>query len=676
MLKNKRIELSKLILVFILIIGIKSAIGQETCVDELDKKTNILLDEGKNRKYLMSEQIQYLKQALEHDEECLECKLQLGYIYFEKADRSGGNFSSAEKVFKALVQQCPEYHSDPWYYLGLFAYTRKDYEAANEAFDRYIHFPVDDPSKFSKNSDKMYDDVKEVMAEIEFYARFFGQPVPFEPRIVQRVSTRGDEYLPTISPDNSLIFFTRKFSKKAKGDLFEKVVEVFMWSEREDSQGIFPEGQALPAPFNLGDNYGGVSISVNNKELFVTVCSPRSDGYNDCDIFVTHWERQFDEKYGIIEWGWSPLENLGPGVNTNGGWEAQPSVTPDGKTLYFATARESSLNHSIDIYKSTKLEDGTWGQAEPVGGDINTMGNEKSPFIHADSKTLYFSSDGRLGGGGYDIFYTRYDSLNAWSKPVNIGYPINSEKDEHGLIVSTDGRAAYFSTNRLQGIGGYDIYRFNLPDAAKPEEVLLIKGEVLENDELDEETTKISIKNLQTEAIRNVEINQEDGSYATIVNVSNNDYLMQIEQENAAFEAYILTRVHSQSESIITRDIKPAPLKIGKSYVIHDINYETNQANIDQTSKWMLDAFADYLKRQPDLKVMILGHTDDVGDEMANYALSADRAFTVKEYLESKGVRPNRLDFKGFGENQPIESNTTEAGRALNRRTEFKIIEK
>jgi outer membrane protein OmpA-like peptidoglycan-associated protein/tetratricopeptide (TPR) repeat protein len=650
--------------------------SQDDCTDDLSKKITKLIDEGNNRKYLIREQIDFFKEALEIDESCLECKFQLGLLYFEKAKGGSGSYTNSTNYFHELVAQCPTYHSDAWYYLGLTAYGQQDYEEALKAFNEYIHFPPDDASKFSKNSDKKYDDVKEVIEEIEFFAEFYGNPVPFEPEVVMNVSTKGDEYLPMISPDNELIFYTGKYNKKAKGDLFAKEIELFMWSKRPELDAEFEEGEAMDQPFNLGDNYGGVSISINNKELYVTVCKPRSDGYNDCDIYVTRFEETFDEKYGSWDWGWSELENLGPNINTNDGWEAQPSITADGNTLYYATAREASINHSIDIYVSERQADGTWGKSHPIKANINTSGNEKSPFIHSDSKTLYFSSDGRLGAGGYDIYYTRQDTVGNWSEPINIGHPINSEKDEHGLIVSTDGRTAYYSTNRLEGIGGFDIYRFAMPVEAKPENVILIKGEIKEADEFDIEATKITIKNLQTEAIREVDINMDDGKYAVVINIERNDYLLQIEKEEAAFEAFVFTSVHSEKVGVANIDFDPETIEIGTDYVINDIYYATNSADVDKSSLWVLDAFADYLIRYPNLKVMILGHTDDVGDKLANYALSADRAFTVIEYLQSKGVPTGRVDFKGYGETKPIATNKTPEGRALNRRTEFRILEK
>ena len=665
-----------LLIILTLLNSVVVSRAQSSCTDDLSKKTLKLVEDGKNRKHLIREQITFLKEALEIDESCLECRFQLGLLYFDKAKRSNGSYSNSTNYFRELVALCPTYHSDAWYYLGLIAYGHQDYQEALKAFKEYIHFPPDDASKFSKDADKKYDDVKEVIEEIEFLAEFYGNPVPFEPEVVKNVSTKGDEYLPMISPDNEIIFYTGKYHKKAKGDLFEKEIELFMWSKRTAINEEFEKGEALGQPFNLGDNYGGVSISINNKELYVTVCKPRSDGYNDCDIYVSRFEKIYDEKYGTWDWGWSELVNLGPNINTNDGWEAQPSITSDGNTIYYATARETSKNHSIDIFTAARQPDGTWGKAHPIGGKINTNGNEKSPFIHSDSKTLYFSTDDRMGAGGYDIYYSRHDSASGWSEPKNIGYPINSDKDEHGLIVSTDGKTAYYSTNSLQGVGGYDIYRFALPVEAKPEKVILIKGEIKDADDFDIQATKITLKNLQTQAIKEIEIDSDDGKYAVVINLEKNDYLLQIEKEDAAFEAHVFTGVRSQKIGIVSIDFEPEAIKIGSDYVINDIYYATNSADIDESSKWVLNAFADYLIRYPNIKVMILGHTDNIGDKLANYALSADRAFTVKELLESQGVPPGRIDFKGFGETSPIANNETPEGRALNRRTEFRILDK
>jgi outer membrane protein OmpA-like peptidoglycan-associated protein/tetratricopeptide (TPR) repeat protein len=676
MLKSKRIGLkNNILLTGIIFLVSFTLFAQEECEVDLSSKAQKLLEKGSSKKVPKQERMAYLNEALEIDDNCLACYYNLGIEYFKRAKTAGTSYSSSEENFKELIQRCPYYHSDPYYYLGVIYYGRNQYEKALEYFNGFVNFPLDDESKFSYDYDKKYDDVQEVIKDLEFKASFYGNPVPFNPVKVNYISTNNDEYLPTLSPDNELIFFTRKSLKKAKGDLFTREVEELTWGRRLNVDEPFDEGVAMEAPFNLGDNYGGISLSINNKEMFVTVCKPRMDGYNNCDIYLSRFERYFDQEMESFDWGWSELEELGPTINTPDGWEAQPTVSGDGKTLYFATAREESIDHSIDIYKSERNEDGSWAQAVSIGDKINTSGNEKSPFIHSDSKTLYFSSDARNGAGGYDIYYMRLEEDSAWTKPKNIGYPINSDKDEHGLIVSTDGNTAYYASNQIQGHGGYDIYRFELPKEAKPESIVLLKGQIdIEESEYIDDV-KITVKNVKTEKVTDVKLDEADGKFAVVLNVKEDDFIVEIEKKDAPFEAHVITK--RDTVSAITKiAYKPKEVKVGEEYVINDIHYATNSADFDQDSEIMLTAFADYLNRNPKMKVIIQGHTDNVGDDLANYALSADRAFTVKLFLEGQGIKSSRIDFKGMGEKEPIASNDSEAGRALNRRTTFKVLSK
>jgi outer membrane protein OmpA-like peptidoglycan-associated protein/tetratricopeptide (TPR) repeat protein len=671
-IKRTELKISFLALAFLFSI---SLFGQEECEQDLSSKTLKLLDKAKAKNTSRQERIDYLEEALEIDDNCIECLYLLGLDQFKRAKSSGGSYNSSEESFKRLIELCPEYHSDPYYYLGLIYYGRNNETLSLKYFKEYVAFPTDDPAKFSKDQEKNYEDVLEVIKDLEFRAEFYGNPVAFNPVKVMDISTKNDEYLPTLSPDNEIIFITRKSMIKAKGDLFSREVEELTWGRRMDMHSNFDEGYAMEAPFNLGDNYGGVSLSINNKEMFVTVCKPRSDGYNNCDIYVSHFQRNYDEKNGNFDWGWTELENLGPNINTPDGWEAQPSISGDGMTLYFATARESSIDHSIDIFYSQRNPDHSWGVAKTLGNPINTKGNEKSPFIHSDSKTLYFACDSRKGAGGYDIYYSRFQADSSWSEPANIGYPINSDKDEHGLIVSTDGKTAYYASNQIQGHSGYDIYSFELPKEAKPESVVLLKGEVDRSESDIVEDIKVTVKNVQTEKVKEVELDQDDGKFTVVMNVEKNDFIVEIEKEGAPFEAHVYTKENDE-EAVAKVDYKAKELTVNEEYIINDIYYETNSADFDNASAIMLTAFAEYLKKNKNIKVIIQGHTDNVGDDLANYALSADRAFTVKQFLETKGVAESRIDFKGLGESDPIATNDTEEGRAQNRRTTFKVIAK
>ncbi|NNC82862.1 MAG: OmpA family protein [Flavobacteriales bacterium] len=665
------------ILLFILFSS--SAFAQCEC--EADKKYDKLLSQAEDKKkYDLRKRIAFLEDARELQEDCPRADFRLGELYFIRAKTSSNiSYRQAQEYFEPLSQRCPDYHSDIHYYLGVIYYSQEDWSKSLESFDRFIDFPLDDPSKLARNYERKRSDVEGIISEVQFNAEIFGNPVPFDPVRVSGISTSSDEYLPMLSPDNERIYFTRKYTKKAKGDLYGRQVEEFTQSMRDGLESDFSRGKAMPAPFNLGDNYGGASLSVNNKEMYLTVCKPDPSGYPNCDIYVTRYAKQFNERTEEQEYTWTELENLGGGVNTKDGWEAQPSLSADGNTLYFATARESSTENaeggkSIDIYYSLRGSDGRWGKARSIGEQINGPGNEKSPFMHGDSRTLYFASDGLPGVGGYDIFYSRLQDDGTWTEPKNMGIPINTPEDEHGLIVSTDGRLAYYSSNKIQGAEGLDVFRFEMPEAAQPDQVILVRGDVKDEDGEIVEDARIQLNYLDSKKVERVEIDPDDGSYATIINVEQEPVVMTIEKKDHAFEAKLFTEEVAEQSVIAEVDLTVQKVEVGKPYTINDIYYRSNSADIDENSKLVLNQFADYLARNPSLHISIHGHTDNIGSDADNLTLSTERAFEVMTYLQELGIPGSSLSFKGFGASRPIADNATAEGRAKNRRTEF-IIE-
>ena len=655
-------------------------LAQEECEYEASDKVAKLLEKAEDKKkYDADKRKEFYLDALEEDENCLPCLMEMGSNSFKSSKHSGSSFNESERLLEKLIEVCSEYHSEPYYFLGAINYANHKYEKALTYFNKFLHFPDDDPSKFEKNYEKLYEEVEGAMPFVEFYKEFYSDEIDIKPRVVTGVSSTGDEYLPMISPDNELMFYTRKYSKKAKGDYVAKLVEEFTMSRREDINADFDEGDPLPAPFNFGDNYGGSTISINNKEMYITKKNPVADNPENFDIYLSHFEKVTD-KNGKTNYQWSSLELLGPNVNTPDGWEAQPSLSADGNQLYFATVRPGCISNkqdepSTDIFMSERQSDGSWGMAQSLGPEINTAGNDKAPFMHSDSKTLYFASTGRLGAGGYDIFFTRMDSSGVWSNPKNIGHPINTDADEHGLIVSTDGAVAYYASKSQRGVGGFDIISFEMPEKARPEKVILLKGEVKDENGEAVQNAKIELKYAQSKKVEEIEVDADDGKYAAIVNVDKGeDVLLTVKGEDIAFNSRLVAKKSDKIQpAVIKLDMKAAEIKAEKPFPINDIFYSTNSADIDPSSMLILDEFAAYLVSTPRLYIEIGGHTDDVGAEENNLALSMDRAFEVKGYLQSHGVEGKRITAKGYGETRPMFPNDNDINRALNRRTEFVV---
>jgi outer membrane protein OmpA-like peptidoglycan-associated protein len=607
-----------------------------------------------------------LKEVLEMEPEFVDA----WYALAKSNIRQGYLQGSTVDYLLKVVQLCPTFEIYAYYYLGDIFYGKNDY--ANAV--KYL-------KEFTKNAEKIkkiedYNRAESMIKEAKFFEKFYGNPVPFSPKLVANVSTPNDEVLPIISPDNELLFFTRRYEVKTKSAWEgenKQYIEKFVMSENEGSG--FSEGDPIPAPFNQGQNEGGATITVNNKIIFFTVCRKDMKGYNNCDIWYC------EKKAGQ----WGEIKNIGETINGKDTWETQPTVTSDGRTLYFVSIRPGNVGYSnetmtSDIYRSVLQPDGTWSTPENMGAPINTAGNEKSPFLHSDSQTLYFSSDGHWdAAGGYDIFYSKMDS-GKWQKPNNIGHPINTESDELSFFVSADGKTAYFASNKLKGNGGWDLYSFELYKEARPDAITIVKGQLKDEKGEPLAGAKVEIKNAATKEVKEVPVDSADGKYAFVVNHKHNeDYLLTVKKQDYAFESHLIAApdtTRPQASVVVKSEIQAKPLKVGGTYTLNNIYYKTNSAEIEPRSKAMLDEFGHYLTINPTMKVAIYGHTDDVGVDSDNLALSTDRAFTVYEYLTAQGIDKSRLQWKGFGETKPVASNDTEDNRAKNRRTEFVILSK
>ncbi|MCC6601222.1 MAG: OmpA family protein, partial [Crocinitomicaceae bacterium] len=296
-------------------------------------------------------------------------------------------------------------------------------------------------------------------------------------------------------------------------------------------------------------------------------------------------------------------------------------------------------------------------------------------YMHSDSKTLYFSSNGRVGVGGMDIYYCKMNDDGTFSDPKNIGYPINTEEDQLGIVVSSDGELAYFGANKYLGGKGMDIFEFKMPDQAKPERVLVLKGEVKNEEGNPVQNASVEVKYAQSGTTEKISVNNDDGSYAAIVRMNQKeDVLLSVAGDGIAFNSRIVAKKEDTKPPVVIKlNMETMTEMENKPFVINDIMYSTNSAEIEKDSKLILDEFAAYLVVHPSLEIEIRGHTDNVGNDQSNLTLSMDRAFEVLNYLASKGVEGKRMSYKGFGETKPVSSNDTEEGRSKNRRTEFLI---
>ena len=632
---------------------------ENTCPEISSKRADKVYEQAiksyRARDY--SRSIELLNDVVEIEPEFTDAYFVLGLIYISDARL---NVKAARDNFLRVIQICPHYDVYSFYYLAQIAYGEKEY---GKALD-YISVFLDDVDKIK--SDAEYENAVNIQDYSTFYSEILNNPVPFNPKPVPGISTNLDEYLPIISPDNEMALFTRRVKIPPRRDDITpqvKYKEEFMYSLKQG--GDFLEGERMPDPFNRNDNEGGATLTINNKKLFYTLCKySKGSYYYNCDICFSEF----------INGMWSPIESISDNVNMPDTWESQPSVTSDGKTIYFVSDRKDGYG-GYDIYKTTLNEDNEWDIPENMGPVINSPGNEKSPFIHTDSQTLYFSSDGHKGLGGYDIFFTKLDTNGNWSIPRNIGYPINSYDDDVGFFVSTDGQYGYFASNKYDGLGGWDLYYFDLYEEARPEKVLFLKG--LVNVEEDESlaNTRIELKNVESKKITSVPVDTITGEYAAAI-VFRNDYIMTVKTKGHVQESKYISRIDQRYSKPIDVLVDLKLIEVGMTYRLNDIYFNFNSFELPSESKIVIREFYEFLLENPKLKVSIQGHTDDIGNDRDNLLLSENRAKAVYDELIDLGIPSSRIAYKGFGESKPIADNRTEDGRARNRRTEFVIVEK
>lgn len=558
------------------------------------------------------------------------------------------------------------------YYKGSLYYQVGDFEGALPHFNNFIK----NASNLSEESSlALVSEAKKNAQLAEFYIRLESDTLDVKIESVTGVNTEASEFLPMLSPDNSTLYFTKKWEVKYRGDFKTSYVEKLMSSQLEVDGSInYTAPEEMPFPFNEGEgNYGGVSITVNNRELFITQCIfPQAGEQGDinCDIFKSQYKYFAEDEEGTY-FTWSKLEPL-ESVNGKDSWESQPCISADGKTLYYAKY-DANRTRGIDIYYSLLNEDGTWGEGSPIPGKVNTAGNDKAPFIHPDGNTLYFSSDGHPGAGGYDIFFSRKDEQGFWGRPINIGKPVNTELDEHALIVSTSGQYGYYASNQYSQDGSFDIVSFVMPDISRPEDIAIVSG-FIDNIGVGAE---VNFQKPDGTIIKKMDVKEVDGYYAAVLKKEDikDGLLVQMKKKGFAYQSKLVTDTMLHNGKAKLANVEMKEIETGVPYRLNDIYFATNSAAINQTSTIVISQFAGFLMDHPSYRVQISGHTDNSGTPATNLKLSEDRAKAVRQLLIGMGISAERLTTKGYGETVPIADNNTETGKAKNRRTEFMLLD-
>ena len=634
---------------------LKAQDKNELCPLSDNKKANKLYEKALDVvKADKNEARQLLKEAIEIEPDFARASWVLADLLHKQK-----KFEEAEPYLRVVTRVCPEFEPLAFFRLGTIEFEAKKWNDAKANFQQFLD------SRSKKEAEK--SQAREMIKACTFYSEGFAKPVPFNPKPLAAISTDVDEYLPIITPDNETVYFTRSsfVENKFTGGIAEEKKRQERFTSAANTGGnSFAQGTNMPSPFNSNNNEGGASLSADNKYMFFTICKDEGgDGLN-CDLWYT------TQNNG----SWDQIKNAGTAINGKETWESQPSLSSDGKTLYFASNRAGGLG-GIDIWKTQKDAKGNWKIPENLGPRINSEGNEKSPFFHSDGQTLYFSSTGHLGYGGYDIYMSKLHSDTGWGAPKNIGYPINSEKDDLGFFVSTDGKYGYFASDKLKGNGGWDIYSFDLYKEVRPERVLFVSGALKDENNKIVGDAKVEIKNARTKEVTEVAVDSATGKYVAVV-AFDDDQIITVKQPGKAFTSQYFSKSDTSLGKPMKMDLKVESVEVGKPYKINNIYFKTSSALINPETVTIVGELTEYLNENKSIKIAIHGHTDNAGNVAVNLKLSDARAKTVFDLLVLNGINPNRLTYRGFGSSKPVASNLTDKGKGLNRRTEFVVTAK
>ncbi|NOU47100.1 MAG: OmpA family protein [Bacteroidales bacterium] len=472
------------------------------------------------------------------------------------------------------------------------------------------------------------------------------------------INTSADEYINSIRYDNIQLLFTRRFLEDTmnRGDFLS---EKFFLSNRIENN--WQKAIELELDWVSDNQIGAMTLSPDGNSMYFAACG-LADGFGSCDIYMS----------SFVDNSWSEPMNLGANVNSTG-WDSQPCISADGSQLYFVSKRKGGYGGS-DLWKSIRLQDGSWSEAINPGETLNSVGNEMAPYLHADRKTLYFSSTGLLGMGKADLFVSRLDSVGRWTKPRNLGYPVNTKEDEINILFNSDGNQAFISRNKKESITGFDIYSVLPDEMNKPEAVSFVKVIVRDSATNEFLSSGFQIIDLKTATeFVSGQTDTKSGSFLCAL-PDNNRYSLLIRKPGYCMHTEHFNLVKRADNRPLIIEIKLLPIRVGSKIVLNNVFFGVDKSELKSESFSELMQVVLFLQTNPGLSIELEGHTDSDGDELHNLKLSTDRAETVRNFLTDHGISQDRLTAKGYGSAMPVASNKDEEGKSRNRRTAFKII--
>ncbi len=627
------------------------------------------------------EAINFLKAAVDADPGNIDATFLLGDCYL-KLNEAGTSLTYLMRAFE-LNEDC---NDEIRYMLGLAMQETEKFDDAIKMFNEFLDKNKNPSDLANRETNNRINECKVAKTLIE-------NPVKAKiDNLGPVINNQFPEYTPVITADESVLMFTSRRDGNIGGvkEPYRNANELF---DREDiyqsnkMDGKWSQPLNLGKPINTAEHDAIVALSPDGNTMFLY----KSSG--DGDLYYSKKTAK----------GWMKPESLGSNINSKYS-ETAVSVTADGKTIYFSSNRPGGFG-GFDIFKAERKENGRYDKPENLGPTINTSDDDDSPFIHSDGVSLYFSSKGHATMGGFDIFRTSLDSTGAWTQPENMGFPINTTKDDIYFVLSADNKHGYYSSEKAGGYGKSDCYMITMPtreidvvlekeapkkfnfdqsNSGTPKMVLqlanqktfnpitIFKGKVFDDLTKQPLESDISIvDNVTGEKISDI-TSGADGSFL-IVLTSGKNYGIAVVKKGYLFHSENFDLPPSSDYQEVERDLFLKKAALGTRIVLRNIFFDFDKSTLRKESTKELERLQGILKENPTLKVEIAGHTDNVGSAEYNQKLSEDRAHTVVDYLVENGIDKKRLTYAGYGLSKPMTSNDTDKGRQLNRRTEFEI---
>ena len=604
---------------------------------------------------------EYLLKSLAKDSTFSEAYILLSQVKVKMGDINSAIFYKEKMMTANPIIPLVEY-----FYLAGMHMAIGSYEKCLKNAVRYKNSPLAD-QRYIGRIDKMIENC-------EFAIEAIKNPVDFDPiNLGSSINSELPEYFPSITADDSTFLFTRRVNDLSAPGGRQEEIFVSKKTPNNNWSNSFLVSNAINSKYNEG----APTFSPDGQYIIFVGCETGAKGdyeygddrkgYGSCDLF-------YSQNNGT---NWSKPVNLGSKINSKH-WETQPSFSSDGKTLYFIRGmtydRQRRNPDNQDIYVTTISEDGQWTKPEKLPPNINSPHREESVQIHPDGKTLYFSSNGHPGMGGMDLYMSRKLDDNTWSDPINLGYPLNTFKNDISILISPKGDKGYFSSDREGGFGDLDLYSFNVDKKFKPLPITFIKGKIIDAESKLPLFAFFQLTDLKKgNIISQMQSKLENGEFLITV-PKNIDFALHAEKEGYMFYS---RNIYRDSLSL-SKDgfliIELEKVKPG-TFILENIFFEKSKSSLKKSSLVELNKVLKLMQINPDLKIQISGHTDSDGDDDFNLELSINRAKSVVNWLIENSIDKNRLSFKGYGETRPIEENNSIANKAKNRRTELTIIE-